>query len=62
MVELVTEVSLAVIESFLEKQPEKRTEKHKNLALEAIQVLSLKQSQFTESDKILYHNFLELKL
>lgn len=62
MVELITEVSLAVLDSFLEKPPEKRTEKHRKLALEAVQVLSLKQSQFTETDKILYQRFLDLGL
>lgn len=58
MVELQTEVSLAVIDSYLSKNPEERTEKHRKLADEAMKILSEKQNQFSERDKVLYQRFL----
>lgn len=57
MVELSTEVSLAVLDLYLSKPPEKRTEKHKKLAQEAVVLLSSKQAQFTSADAALVQRF-----
>lgn len=57
MVELSTEVSLAVLDLYLNKPPNQRTEKHKKLALEAAAVLSSKQEQFTPADADLVERF-----
>lgn len=58
MVELETEVCLATIQLYLEKSPEKRTEKHKKLALESMKILAGKAEQFNESDQALYEKAL----
>lgn len=57
MVELSTEVSLAVLDLYLNKPPNQRTEKHRKLAQEAAEVLSTKQAQFTSADADLVQRF-----
>lgn len=59
MVELQTEVSLAVIDSFLSKTPEERSEKHLKLAKEAMNILSEKKEQFSKADHVLYQKFID---
>lgn len=58
MIELETEVCLATIQLYLEKPPEKRTEKHKTLALESMKILGTKLEQFNQRDKALYEQAL----
>lgn len=54
MIELQTEVSLSVVESYLEKSPEQRTEKHSILVQEAMKILAEKQAQFSPKDQALF--------
>ncbi len=58
MIELQTEVCLAVLDSYLEKSPQDRSEKHQKLAQEALDILKSKQNQFSPKDKALYERFL----
>lgn len=53
MIELQTEVCLAVIDSFLDKKIEERTEKHSILVKEAILILEGKMEQLSEKDNLL---------
>lgn len=59
MVELETEVCLAVLDSYLGKTPAQRTAKHQKLAQEAVEKLAFKQAQFSEKDWTLYERFLK---
>lgn len=54
MIELQTEVCLAVVESFLDKKEEERNEKHRILLREAMEILKEKQDQFSEKDRLLF--------
>lgn len=62
MIELQTEVCLAVVESFLEKKEEERNEKHNTLVKEAMGILKGKQAQFSEKDHLLFKRAMEAGL
>lgn len=62
MIELQTEVCLAVVESYLDKSPEQRNEKHTTLLKEAMAILEEKQGQFSPKDQALFQKAKEAGL
>lgn len=54
MVDLETEVSLATLQLYLEKAPEKRSPRLRKLARESLTILQTKEEQMTAQDKALY--------